>query len=219
MDAMQTITARRSIRAYKADPVPKEILEKVLDTARFAPSGSNTQPWEFLVVSGKKFDEIKQALEEKLSSGEKKRPDVPIPDYPEKYLSRRKGLVRLMLEKMKITRADAKARLGWGVANIRFFDAPHAVIITVDRSIAPYALMDVGIVIQTLALAAHAHGLGTCIQAMVTTFPDVLRKSLDIPGTKLIALGMAVGYPDLNAPINTLERSREPLENFTTWHT
>jgi nitroreductase len=87
----------------------------------------------------------------------------------------------------------------------------------VDRLTAPYALVDLGIVFQTMALAAHHYSLGTCIQVKVITYPEVLRQALRVRENRLIALGMAIGYPDPDAPINRLERPRQPLESFVTW--
>lgn len=217
MDAVEAITTRRSVRAFKPDPVPRAILEKVLESARFAPSWGNTQSWEFIVLGGKLLDEIKEALVAKETAGEPRIPDFPWPEFTGQYADRRRDLARRTLEKMGLSEEDREGRRRLGVRNIRFFEAPHAVIGTVDKLTAPYTLVDLGIAFQTMALAAHRYSLGTCIQVKVITYPEVLRAALHIPENRLIALAMALGYPDPDAPINQLERTRQPLKSFVTW--
>ncbi len=202
MDTVEAIMTRRSVRAFKPDPVPRAILEKVLETARFAPSWGNTQSWEFIVLGGELLDEIKQALEAKENAAEPQNPDFPWPEFSGQYADRRRDLALRILKKMGIFGEESDARSRLGVRNIRFFEAPNAVIATVDKLTAPYALVDLGIAFQTMALAAHCYSLGTCIQVKVVTYPEVLRKALPIPENRLIALGMAIGYPDPDAPIN-----------------
>lgn len=217
MDTAEAITTRRSIRAFKPDPVPRAVLEKVLEAARFAPSWGNTQSWELILLGGERLERIRGALEAKESAAQPPSPDLPWPEFTGRYADRRRELARSMLEKTASAGGDAEARRRLGVSNIRFFEAPHAVIGTVDRRTAPYSLVDLGIVFQTIALAAHSRGLGTCIQVKVITYPEVLREALRIPQNRWIALGMAIGYPDPDAPINKLERARLPLESLVAW--
>jgi nitroreductase len=217
MDAVEAITTRRSVRTFRSDPVPRAVLERVLETTRFAPSWGNTQSWGFVVLGGRLLDRIKQALEMKERAGEPPSPELPWPVFRGQYADRRRGLALRMLEKIGLSEEDSDARRRLAVRNIRFFEAPHAIVGTLDRLTAPYALVDLGIALQTIALAAHHYSLGTCIQAKVITYPDVYREALRIPENRLIALGMAIGYPDLEAPLNQLERERRPLESFVTW--
>ena len=100
---------------------------------------------------------------------------------------------------------------------LRFFDAPHAIIIYTDDA-SPTAMMDIGIVSQTICLAALAYGLGTCIMGYTVMWPDIYRELLGIPKGKPIATSIAIGYPDPDAPINTFPRPREPLDVLTDWH-
>ena len=100
----------------------------------------------------------------------------------------------------------------------RFFDAPAAIIICADRSLAEAGpLLDIGSVLQTICLAALNYGLGTCIEDQGTMYPDVLRKFADIPDSKRIIISIAIGYPDWDFPANKLESTREPIESLITW--
>lgn len=217
MDALEAIKMRRSIRAFKPDPVPRALLERVLETARYAPSWGNTQSWEFIVLGGRLLDEIREALEAKETASDPPSPDLQWPEFTGQYADRRRELAASMREKMGFSGEEGDARRRLGVSNIRLFEAPNAVIATLDRQTTPYSLVDLGIAFQTLALAAHRYSLGTCIQVKVITHPQVLRRALRIRDNRLIALGMAIGYPDPDAPINSLERSRQPLESFVCW--
>lgn len=217
MDVLEAITMRRSIRAFRPDPVPRALLERVLGAARYAPSWGNTQSWEFIVLGGRLLDEIRGALEAKERASAPTRPDLDWPEFTGQYADRRRELAVSMREKMGFSGEDDDARRRLGVSNIRLFEAPNAVIATLDRRTTPYSLVDLGIVFQTMALAAHRYCLGTCIQVKVITYPQVLRRALQIPEDRLIALGMAIGYPDPEAPINSLERSRQPLGSFVCW--
>lgn len=218
MDVLEGIMTRRSVRAFKPDTVPRETLEKVLDAARYAPSWGNTQSWELIVLGGRRLDGIRRALETNETAGQPQNPDFQWPEFTGQYADRRRDLALRILERFGFSEEDGDARRQLGVRNIRFFEAPHAIIATADKLVGPYALLDLGIVLQTVALAAHDYGLGTCLQAKPVTFPDVLREALRIPDNRLIALGMAIGYPNPDAEINSLERERLPLDGFVTWH-
>ena len=187
MDAIDAITARRSIRAFKPDPVPRAALEGVLETVRYAPSWGNTQSWQFTVLGGGQLEEIRQALEAKERAGVPPTPDLPWPAFTGSYAVRRRELGLSMREKMDVSGDDGDASRRLAISNIRFFEAPNAVIATVHKRATPYALVDLGIAFQTMALAAHHYGLGTCIQAKVITYPGVLREALLVPEDRLIA--------------------------------
>jgi nitroreductase len=76
MELLEAIKPRKSVRAYKPDPVPKEVLRELLDVATRAPSSANTQPWEFFVLTGETLGELNRAMIERLHSGKMK----PEPD-------------------------------------------------------------------------------------------------------------------------------------------
>lgn len=217
MELLDAIKNRRSRRCYKPDPIPKEILEKILDTCRYVPSWTNTHCWELYVLCGKPLDELKKALADKMEADEPPKPDILPPDFPEVYLKRKTEAIDRSQKSCGVSPEDKKACKQFDTTMIRFFEAPVGLVACTERSAAPAILPDIGILLQTILLAAFNYGLGTCIQYSVVMYADVLRELLGIPESKLIVLGMAIGYPDLEAPVNNFARPRYPLETFVNW--
>lgn len=220
MDLIEGIKSRKSIRAYKSEPVPREVLEKVLEVARWAASADNSQPWEVALISGKPLAELKRILEEKISVMEEFKSDIPFPfpNYPQFYTNRCKANGKRLFECLGIPRDDMEKRMQWTKQMIRFFDAPAALILYVERALGNYAILDAGMFLQNFMLACNKYGLGTCVEMGVVFYPDVLRKMLNIADSKLIICGLAIGYPDESAPANKFRSLREPIESFATWH-
>ena len=135
MDVVQAIGNRRSIRKFKPDAVPKEILDEILRIALRTPSWSNTQPWEFAIVCGKKLEEIKKAFVEKSKAGEATNPDLPPPkEFPEPFNTRRRALSAGLYEIKGIKREDMERRRAWRTEGLELFGAPSAIYIFMDRS-------------------------------------------------------------------------------------
>lgn len=218
MEISEAINRRKSIRAFKLDPVPLDILKEILQQAIRAPSWANTQPWEFAVAAGKPLEEIRQGfLEKGLASAS---PDVARPpEFPKNYADRIRALDKL--NKLN-TREDWDSRR---VQNFKHFGAPAVIYLLTAREfyyqtkgLNVWALYDCGSVIENIMLLATKHGLGTIAQAQAVVYPDVLRKILNIPESKIIILGIAIGYPDWDNPINQFQTEREPLEKIATFH-
>jgi nitroreductase len=224
MEIVEAIHRRKSIRAFKPNPVPQEILKEIMELALRAPSWANTQPWEFAVVSGTKLEEIRQAFVERV--GESPNPDIPGPrEFPEPYNTRRRVLGRKVLELKGISREDKEKRRWWQLQGLRLFEAPCVIYICIDSSfylqgddLNIWPIFDCGLVAENIMLLATKYGLGTIAQIQAVGHPDVLRKVLRIPDSKLIALGIAIGYPDWDDPVNELRSEREPLDHISTWH-
>jgi len=219
MDIIEAIRARKSIRGYKSEPVPREVLREILEIATRAPSGLNMQPWEITVVTGKALDSIRKANIEKLFSGDVTRSAGP-PIVPQgKYRERQIGVAVQLFQAMGIVEEDKEGRAWWAQRGFRFFDAPAAFIISVDKSLGDFGgLLDIGALMQTICLTALNYGLGTCIEDQATRFPDVLRKYAGIPESHRIVIAIAVGYPDPDFPTNKVQSQREQLENVVTWY-
>jgi len=226
MDIVEAINQRKSIRAFRSDPVPKEILQEIMGLALRAPSWGNTQPWEFAIATGKKLEEIRQAYVEKAAAAEEDRPDIPRPrGFPQPYDTRYRAVGRKVLELKGISREDKEKRMWWILQGLRLFEAPCVIYICIDRTIYQqgealniWPLFDCGLVAENIMLLATNHGLGTIPQIQAVVYPDVLRRVLGIPDSKVIVLGIAVGYPDWDDPVNQLRSEREPLDNVSTWH-
>ncbi len=226
MDIVEAISQRKSIRAFKSDPVPKEILKELMELALRAPSWGNTQPWEFAIVTGKKLEEIRQASAEKAATAAPDNPDIPRPrGFPQPYDTRYRALGRKVFELKGIGRADKEKRMWWILQGLRLFEAPCVIYICIDRAIYQqddtlniWPLFDCGLVAENIMLLATTYGLGTVAQIQAVLYPDVLRKVLGIPDSKLIVLGIAVGYPDRDDPVNKLRSERDPLDTVSTWY-
>lgn len=218
MDVSEAMDQRKSIRAFKPDPVPLAILKGILEEAIRAPSWANTQPWEFAVATGKPLEEIRDGFLERSSTSPF--PDVPRPpEFPARYAARIRVLDR---QNRLVTQKDWDTRR---VQNFRHFGAPAVIYLLTQREfyyqtkgLNVWALYDCGAVAQNIMLLATSHGLGTVVQAQAAAYPAVLRKALDIPESKIVFLGIAIGYPDWDHPVNQFRTEREPLENITTWH-
>jgi len=226
MDIVEAINQRKSIRAFKSEPVPKETLEEIMELALRAPSWGNTQPWEFVVATGKKLEEIRQGFVEKAAIAAADNPDIPRPrGFPQPYDTRYRALGRKVLELKGISREDKEKRMWWILQGLRLFEAPCVIYICIDRAIYRqddtlnvWPLFDCGLVAENVMLLAAKYGLGTIAQIQAVLYPDVLRKVLGIPDSKLVVLGIAVGYPDWDDPVNQFRSERDPLENVSTWH-
>jgi len=219
VELVEDIKLRRSIRGYKPIPVPKETLAQILEIATRAASGMNIQPWKFTVLGGKILDELKNALQEKFLAGEEPHPDfAPMLRSTGIYRERQVALAKGLFQLMNISREDKGKRLEWNLKMLRFFDAPNAIVISVDEEISGFmSIFSLGTVTQNIALTAINFGLGTCIESDPVNYPEVIRQTTGIPESQKIAIGIAIGYPDWDFPANKLESSREPLENVVTW--
>ncbi|MFC2016482.1 nitroreductase [Chloroflexota bacterium] len=227
MDIIEAIHTRRSIRSFKPAPVPKKVLGELLDVCRWAPSGGNSQPWYFAVLGGKVLDEVKARLEEKVKTSwngntfTDMNPDLPrtVP-HAEFLTSRRQAWVEYMdsYRYPSGPKSLEEKQHEYRVKLQRFFDAPNAIIIYSDDPSPPNVMGSIGIVSQTICLAALAYGLGTCIMGLPVAWPEIYRELLGIPEGKPIATSIAIGYPDLEAQINTFPRLREPLNSLVEWY-
>ena len=220
MDIVEAIKNRKSIRKFKPDPVPRNILEEILEAAGCAPSAMNTQPWEFLVLSGDVLENIKKENVKMLLSGEAPNPEHTVVGWPSDSVYRRRqvDLAKQLFKLMNIQREDKEKRAQWMQRGFRYFDAPAAIIIMSDHSLSEAGpLLDIGSAMQNICLAALNYGLGTCIEDQGVMYPNVLRKYADMSDSKRIVIAIAIGYPDRDFPANKVESGREPVKNISTW--
>lgn len=219
MDIVEAINKRKSIRGFKPDPVSQEILRELMTVSLRAPSWGNTQPWEFAIASGKKLEEIKQGFAQKAE--EDPSPDLPFPRrFPEHILS------RLPQRPQATTRRDDKEwRKERQLQGSKLYGAPCVIYIYTDRGLYVqedyynvYAVFDCGLIAENIMLLAVKYGLGTVAAAASVRCPDVLKKVLEIPDSKMIVLGIVIGYPDPDHPQFQVYSPREPLDNVVKWY-
>jgi len=218
MDVAEAIKERKSVRAFKPAAVSLDIIREIVEQALRAPSWANTQPWEFAIVTGKQLEEIRKGFLER--GDQEPNPDVARPyDLPEPYMSR---VMALPFRKQMPSKEDMDLRR---IQNFKHYGAPAIIYLLVGRSffyqakgINVWSLYDCGGVVQNILLLAINHGLGTIAQAQAVVHPDIVRKVLNIPQSKLIALGIAIGYPDWDNPMNQSSTEREPLGEVARWY-
>jgi nitroreductase len=216
MELNEAILDRRSVRAFLPDPVPREKIEKAVEVARWAPSWGNTQPWEIVVADGEKTAELADAFVREASAGAPVKPDIAMPiDFPDTHKSRYMGLGRKLFTEMGIERGDKEARNEHYMNMYKFFGAPSVVYFLIDEGLnEPYACLDVGSIGTTFCYLALQEGLSTIYLAASMHYPNIVRKILNIPETKKVVIGIAVGYQHPDAPAALFRSDRESLEQI-----
>ena len=218
MNAIECIKTRMSIRKFKPEPVPKKALMEVINIAKWSPSYKNSQPWESVILSGGKKEALTKILLELLENDAKPCPDLPVPkSWPaaeaariDHHFKKRAEAIGIDLNAPEFVKEAKKA-------NFSFYGAPHAVYLFQDATLAPWSLFDLGLFAQSLMLVAHANGLGTVPQAFATDYAQDVRKFLSIPETKRLVLGISIGYPDMESPVNTLRSDRVETDEIVKW--
>lgn len=213
------IMQRKSIRAYLNKEVTSKQIIEILDAARYSPSGTNTQPWQVAVVKGGTKTKLDKALDEAFWHQQPKKPDYNY--YPNQlnaiFKRRRIECGALLYETLGINRTDKDARLKQWSQNYNAFGAPVVLYIFADNSIDKGSFMDCGMFIQSIMLMATSMGLATCPQASLAEYPDIVRKHLNYPKDNILLCGIALGYADEQAAINSYRTKREGVTSFTNF--
>ncbi|MBB5185806.1 hypothetical protein HNQ57_000065 [Zhongshania antarctica] len=213
MNVSDAISARRSIRGFKPDPVAPELLEKIFTTASLAPSNCNTQPWHIVVVSGQARIDLQTAIFAEMSAGKAPSPAFPPGDQglTGDYKDRQYQCAFGYYGTMGIERHEKDKRFALMMKNWEFFGAPHVAFISMPTSMGPVNAIDVGIYLQTLMLVLVEHGLASCPQGALAFYPDEVKKIANIPEGNGIICGLSFGYEDVGAQINKVIMDRAPL--------
>ena len=219
MELAEGIETRRSCRAFTAKPVPKELIERILKIASKSPSYTNSQPWEVAVVTGKQRDKLSNVLYEMAKAEVTVNSDLPMPKvWPLELDKRSKEHGARRFAALGIDRDNKEQRNELRLMNFKFYGAPCVLFLFMDRTLTQWSIFDLGLFAQSLILAAHSFGLGACLQASLANYPDAVREFLGIGKTKLLVLGISMGYPDLKAPINTYISTRVSPNDFVKWY-
>ncbi len=214
MDVISVINERKSSRAYLEKPIEKELLEQLLTLASRAPSAINLQPWEITIVAGEEKKRLCRVLIKRMKELNVSCAPGTMSALPQKFVQRQKKLFDILTPLMP----EGKEFLEFiNEGSCNFYGAPVAVIISIDKIFSSARLTDIGIFAGYFMLAAHALGLGTCPIGIITEFEEDIKEELNIPESKKVVLGVAVGYPDPNASINKVKSSRVQLSEFVRW--
>jgi len=219
-DVFAAARTRRSIRAYKAEPVPIEIVREIVALGRHAPSGSNIQPWRVHVLTGATLKRVGTAIQQAFLSdepGHKRDYDYYTDPIVDPYLARRRQCGWGLYGTLGIGRGDREKSKAYRATNYNFFSAPVGLVFTIDRKLEKGSWLDYGMFLQTIMLAARAKGLHTCAEAAIGSYPDIVRRELNITHDWIVICGMAMGYADPDAVINTFQPPRIELKEYAVF--
>lgn len=215
MDVSEAVARRMSVRAFKPDPVPAEVVKELLEAAKQSPSGGNLQPWRVHVLAGEPLKALTEKAKTRAFRGlEEPEYDIYPKDLWSPLKDRRFQCGEDMYAILDIPREDKAARLAWFGRNVEFFGAPVALFFTLDRRCGPPQWSDVGMFMQTFMLLAVERGLGTCAQEFWATLPKTVGEAIGLDEDHMLFSGMALGYPDEAEPINGLKTRREAFDAF-----
>lgn len=221
MTVKEAILSRHSCRAFTVRRVDEELVRQLLETARFAPSGGNLQPWVVHVLLGEAMARFRTLMRPKVLTaplGGKPEYDVYPSNLQEPYRSRRFKVGEDLYNHINIRRDDKEARVRQFTRNFDFFGAPVGLFVFVDRSMGPPQWSDLGMFLQTFMLLAREHGLDTCSQEAWSSWHREVTDFVRAPPEMMLFCGLALGYGDHSAPINRLRTERTAVEEFATFH-
>ena len=214
---LDVVSRRRSMRDFKPDPVPREIIESVFSTAQRAPSNCNTQPWFVHVVTGEKLERLREALPAKFAAGEIAL-DFPYDgQYEGVYKERQYASATALYDSLGIARDQKAERNAWFMRNFSFFDAPAVAFFTLPTGFGLREACDLGMFAQTVMLGLTAHGLGSCPQTALAFLANVIRPALSLGDHEQLMFGMSFGYPTDTA-VNEVTTERASLGDVVTFH-
>lgn len=217
MNISEAIKQRHSVRAFLDKPVSTDQIESILDIARQAPSGANTQPWQVAVVRGETRIKLQQAILTTFENGAK--PPADYEYYPTQwqapYLDRRRACGLQLYNSLNISRQDKDRQRQQWAANYRAFDAPVMLLFFMDGVMQTGSFLDYGMFLQSIMLTALDHGLATCPQAALAEYPQIVKSTLGYAEDSILICGMALGYEDTSAAINNYRTERMGVHEFT----
>lgn len=217
MEFETLVRTRRSVRGYRPDPVPRALIEEVLEVARGAPSSMNTQPWHVHVLAGAPLEEVRRRNMEAMAAGAAVKREIHSHGaYEGIHRERQVGIAKDLFAAMGIAREDAARRQDWVLRGFRQFDAPVSLVLTYDRALDGGAVchFDLGALCYGIVLAAWDRGLGTVINGQGIMRSDIVREVARIPADEVIMTCVAMGWPDDGFPANGVKARREPVAGF-----
>jgi nitroreductase len=220
MEAIEAIRERYSARDFKPDTVPKDILVKILEAGLRSPSSGNSQPWEIFVAGGGVTQRITRAYVDRFTRDVPGKPEMaglPPNQQPQVFQDRMKQITGDRLKLLGIDPQDSAAMKGYREIGGRLFRAPVLVIICMDKAMSTWTVLDIGLLAQTIMLAARNYGVDSIIAQAFVSQPDILRQELEIPDNLRIVTGIGLGYQNPESIINTYRSPRRALPEVVTF--
>lgn len=207
MNVQEALMTRKSVRAFRSDPVTQEKLERILTAVARTPSWGNTQPWETFVALGEAMNRIRAGFAERMANAVLVNPEMP---HPKGWSEAAKNRTLALHPQMREV-CDEKAVSEFGVLNQSLFRAPAGIWLCMDKKHGEWSMFDIGAYSQSIILASWEEGLSTIPAYSMVPYPDVLREVLAIPEHLRIVIGIAIGYADDSHAINRFVSDRCPL--------
>ena len=217
MNVSEAVTSRRSVRQFLDKPVDRSVLERVLETAQRSPSGGNTQPWNAVVVGGDELTRIADAIKAKVPAapmGENMEYEIYPKDLDGRYEAQRRAVGKGMFDAVGLERGDSAGRIAQMAKNWDSFGAPVQLFTYTKKYMGPPQWSDLGMFLQTFMLLAQEAGLDTCPQEAWANRSDAVRSFVEPGDDLMLFCGMAIGYKDETAPVNSLVSDRAPIDEW-----
>jgi nitroreductase len=215
MDLLEAVKIRKSIRAFKSDPVSRQRIEEIFNLVIRAPSAINLQPWEFIVVMGEEKERLSRRLVKLYR--EKQISCSPGNVKPLSAEFHKRGAESFILMNPYLEKMGQEFNRFVNEGSCNFYGAPAATIFCLDNAFSEARLVDIGIALGYFVLIAHDFGLSTCPIGLINAYEDDIKEILNIPDNKDVVIGAALGYADPTSPINEFTSPRDSLENFVRW--
>lgn len=210
--------SRYSCRGFKAKPIERSTIERILTIAQRTPSWCNTQPWQILILSREAAKRFSAAVYDWSKNGAAFKPDIDFPAaYQGIYLDRRRECAYQLYQSVGIPPKDRAASQAQALENFKLFGAPHVAIVTTDRTLGPYGAVDCGAYVSNFVLAARALGVAAIAQAAFAHHADFVRAHFSLPDDRLVLCGISFGYEDPTHPANGFRTSRAPISEVATF--
>ncbi|WP_176460686.1 MULTISPECIES: nitroreductase [Nocardiaceae] len=212
------MAVRTSCRSFMPEPVPRQTIRSILDTAQRTASWCNSQAWQLSITSGAGTDRLRSALTAAATEGRTDSPDIPFPrEYRDVHRTRRRESGLQLYNALGIERGDHQRQMEQSLRNFSFFDAPHVAIVHSDEALGSYGAVDCGGYVSSFLLAATAHGVGSIAQAALAMYPSVIRAELGLATDRTIVCGISFGYADTDDPTNSFRTSRADIDEVVDW--
>jgi nitroreductase len=219
----EAITSRRSVRAFLPKPVPRDEIEKILEVAARAPSGTNIQPWHVHVLTGESLSTLSDKILAAHNDPEQSKTHTEeYAYYPRQWVSpfieRRRKIGWDLYGLLGITKDNKAAMHAQHGQNYAFFGAPVGLMFSIKRVLEQGSWLDYGMFLQSIMIAARGHGLDTCPQAAFTPFHKIISEHLQFADDEMLVCGMSLGYADEAALVNKFTTEREAVASFTRFY-
>ncbi len=218
------LAERYSCRGFRPDPVPRTVIERMLEIAQMSASWCNSQPWQVIVTEGEGTERFRTKLFARAQADTAAQgfpamePDFPFPEaYRGIYKERQREVGWQLYESVGVQYGDRVASGKQALENFRLFGAPHALIVTSERDLGAYGAIDSGLYVGSILLAAQSLGLGMIPQAALATYAPLMREHFGIPANRMIVLGASFGFADDTHPANGFRSRRASIADAVRW--